>query len=168
MFATTRSEQRASEFSDIGLRPLVLDTTKSASMKQLHSMSIDTVVVAVGMDRSRYDSVYQVYANGLKNVLENLADDVGQLVYVSSTGVYGDFDGAWVDENSPTEPQRDGGKACLAAEQILQSSRFSDRATILRMAGLYGNDRVPTKVAVEREAVEQALGDWISEFDPYR
>lgn len=112
-------------------------------------MAFDTVVVAVGMDRSRYTSVHDVYVGGLKNVLQNLGNEVGQIIYISSTGVYGDFGGEWVSESSPTNPVRDGGKACLAAEQLLQESHFGDRATILRMAGLYGNDRVPTKGTIE-------------------
>lgn len=149
VFATTRSDHRASIFSDAGLQPIVLDTTKPATLEQLQTLKFDTVVVAVGMDRKRYDSVHDVYVGGLRNVLDNLNESIGQLIYVSSTGVYGDFAGAWIDENSPTEPQRDGGKACLEAEQLLQSSDFADRTTILRMAGLYGNERVPTKSAVE-------------------
>ena len=86
--------------------------------------------------------------DGLRNVLENLSGDTGHIIYISSTGVFGDFGGAWVDESSPTDPLREGGKACLAAEQLLQKSRFGNRATILRMAGLYGNERVPTKETV--------------------
>jgi len=146
---TTRSSDRAAAYLDSGLHPFVLDTTEPATVEQLQVHEFDTVVVAVGMDRKRYDSVHDVYVVGLENVLQNLNDKVGQLIYVSSTGVYGDFGGEWVDENSPTEPQRDGGKACLAAEKLLQKSRFADRSTILRMAGLYGNERVPTKSAVE-------------------
>ena len=145
---TTRSFDRAATFSDSGLHPFVLDTTELATVQQLRVHQFDTVVVAVGMDRQRYDSVHHVYVGGLKNVLQNLSDNVGQLIYVSSTGVYGDFGGDWVDESSPTEPQRDGGKACLAAEQLLQDSDFANRTTILRMAGLYGNERVPTKSAI--------------------
>ena len=146
---TTRNAARAAEFSDAGMHPLVLDVTETSTVEQLKPIEFDTVVVAVGMDRKRYDSVHNVYVGGLNNVLQNLNHKVGQLIYVSSTGVYGDFGGAWVDESSPTEPQRDGGKACLAAEQLLQDSPFANRATILRMAGLYGNERVPTRTAVE-------------------
>ena len=149
VFATTRSEDRAAAFSDSGLRPLVLDTTDQPTLSQLRELKLDTVVVAVGMDRSKYSSVHDVYVGGLRNVLENFGENVGQLIYVSSTGVYGDFGGDWVDESSPTNPLRDGGKACLAAEQLLQGSRLADRSTILRMAGLYGNDRVPTRKTVE-------------------
>lgn len=152
---TTRSPDRSAEFSEVGMHPLVLDITDASTVEQLQSQEFDTVVVAVGMDRKRYNSVHDVYVGGLKNVLQNLSNDIGQLIYVSSTGVYGDFAGEWVDEFSPTEPQREGGKACLAAEQLLIDSRFADRATILRMAGLYGNERVPTKSAVESKQWEK-------------
>ena len=148
VFATTRHTHRAEQFSAIGLNSIVLDTTEPDTVSQLADHTFDTVVVAVGMDRTRYDSVHQVYVEGLRNVLENLHENTGQVIYISSTGVFGDFDGAWVDESSPTDPLRDGGKACLAAEQLLQASRFADRATILRMAGLYGDERVPTKETV--------------------
>ena len=149
VFATTRSTSRATEFSGLGISPLVLDITEAATVEQLKPLEFDTVVVAVGMDRKRYDDVHHVYVDGLANVLQNLNENVGQLIYISSTGVYGDFGGEWVDESSATEPQRDGGKACLAAEQLLQASPFADRTTILRMAGLYGNERVPTRAAIE-------------------
>ena len=122
VFVSTRSQQRATEFSDSGLLPLLLDITKPATLKALGEQSFDTIVVAVGMDRSQYESVHQVYVEGLRNVLDNLCSEVGQLIYVSSTGVFGDFDGDWVDESSATNPQREGGRACLAAEQLLQES----------------------------------------------
>lgn len=149
VFATTRSEARASEFLEMQLHPIVLDTMDASTVEQLQNLHFDTVIIAVGMDRARYDDVYQVYVKGLENVLKNLCDSTAQVIYVSSTGVYGDFGGDWVDESSRTEPQRDGGKACLAAEQVLKESKFSDRGTVLRMAGLYGNERIPTKSTVE-------------------
>ena len=148
VFATTRNKDTADNFSAAGLQPIVLDTTEATSVTQLSQETFDTVVIAVGMDRSRYQSVHHVYVEGLRHVLKNLHENTGQVIYISSTGVYGDFAGDWVDETSPTDPAREGGKACLAAEQLLQTSRFADRATILRMAGLYGNQRVPTKATV--------------------
>lgn len=149
VFATTRSEPRSAEFEALGLVPIIADITQKDSLANLKQIDVDTVVMAVGMDRSRYESVHQVYVEGLKNVLQNLSSSIGQFIYVSSTGVYGDFEGQWVDENSPTDPQREGGKACLAAEQTLTESTFGDSATILRMAGLYGHSRVPTRTTVE-------------------
>ena len=82
MYATTRSPDTAAKFSESGLHPLVLDITDEPSVKQLKAMEFDTVVVAVGMDRKRYDSVHQVYVGGLENVLINLSDDTC-LLYTS-------------------------------------------------------------------------------------
>ena len=99
----------------------------------------------MGFDRGAGKSIKEVYVDGLKAVVQALPADIGRIIYVSSTGVYGQSSGEWVDEGSPCEPTRDGGKACLQAEAFLQSGRFGDRTIILRLAGIYGPDRVPRK-----------------------
>lgn len=146
VYAVTRSGERQQTLLEEGFSPLVADVTNPETLADLPS--VDTVLIAVGMDRSRYSDIRKVYVEGLQNVLDALADSVQHLIYVSSTGVYGDFDGEWVDERSPTDPQREGGKACLEAEQLLKDSRWGARSTILRFAGIYGPDRVPTKQQV--------------------
>ncbi len=76
-------------------------------------------------------------------VVAALPIDTKHLIYISSTGVYGQSDDEWVDENSPTHPTREGGQACLEAEQLLFQSRFANICTILRPSGIYGKGRVP-------------------------
>src|SRR5690606_16556836 len=67
-----------------------------------------------------------------------------RLIFISTTGVYGDAGGEVVDENTPCDPARPGGQALLAAEQILQSGpHWSTRGTILRLAGLHGPGLLP-------------------------
>ena len=58
-------------------------------------------------------------------MLAALPSDVGRFIYISTTGVYGDAGGEWVDEDTPPDPQRDGGRASLAAEQALAASPFA-------------------------------------------
>lgn len=158
VFATTRSPKHASKFEECGFTPIVADITQPNSLGRLAGLDVDTVVFAVGMDRTQYQSVHSVYVDGLQNVLDVLAlepqpgSKVPHFVYVSSTGVYGDFAGDWVDETSPTDPRREGGKACLAAEELLRQSAFWDRTTILRMAGLYGGERFPTLAKIKAKA----------------
>lgn len=150
VFATTRSESRAKQFSDQGIKPVIADITQpqtlAAALSDLPPMN--TIVFAVGMDRSRYDDIFDVYVEGLKRFIHFYPHEIEHLIYVSSTGVYGDFGGDWVNEDSPTDPAREGGKACLAAEALL--AQATDRWTVLRMAGLYGGDRVPTKSLIEK------------------
>ena len=68
---------------------------------------------------------------------------MGRVIYISSTGVYGQTDGTWVDESTECRPTRAGGQACLAAEQLLLQSAWAARTLILRLAGIYGPQRLP-------------------------
>ena len=146
VFAVTRSANRSETLATEGFSPLVADITRPETLADLPQ--VDTVLIAVGMDRSVYSDIRKVYVEGLKNVLDALPASVEHVIYVSSTGVYGNFDGAWIDEEARTDPKREGGKACLEAEQLLKESRWGSRSTILRFAGIYGPDRVPTRQQV--------------------
>lgn len=66
-------------------------------------------------------------------------------VYISTTGVYGDCKECWVNENSPTAPTQSRSVRRLSAERALLSwaSANGTRAVILRVAGIYGPDRLP-------------------------
>ena len=142
----TRSTGTAKRFCEMGICPIVADVTDTQSLAAIGKLTnIDTVLFAVGFDRSAGVPIHDVYVDGLQRVMEVLPREIERFVYISSTGVYGQTDGSWVDEDSPCEPTRDGGKACLNAEQLLQSSPFADRVIVLRLAGIYGPERVPRK-----------------------
>jgi nucleoside-diphosphate-sugar epimerase len=137
----TRSDKRAAAFQNDGYHAVIADVTKPDTLERLPT--IDTVLFAVGFDRSTGRSIEDVYAGGIANVLAALPSDIGRFIYISTTGVYGNGHGEWVDEDTPPDPQREGGKASLAAEQILAASPFASRSVVLRLAGIYGPGRVP-------------------------
>ena len=137
----TRSTRRAASLQDAGYQTLVADVTRLDTLQDLPPA--DTVLFAVGYDRTQTNSIHQVYAGGVQNVLASLTAGIKQFIYISSTGVYGPADGDWVDELTPPNPVRDGGRASLAAEQAAYSSRFGTNAIILRLAGIYGPGRIP-------------------------
>ena len=116
----------------------MLDPASLADLPEVAS-----VLFAVGYSRTSEASIHEVYVEGLRNVLDALPAATGPVVYISSTGVYAQKDGQWVDEDSECEPDREGGRACLAAEQCLVAHLRGAGATILRMAGLYGPGRLP-------------------------
>ncbi len=78
------------------------------------------------------------------------------ILFVSSTAVYGQADGSWVDEDSPTLEPPYNGRILLEAENVLRESGLP--WTILRFAGIYG--RAPERRV---EAVRQ--GRWTSTPD---
>lgn len=150
VFVTTRSTSRAADFEKEGFKPVIFDVTQQDDVEL---PAIDTLVFAVGFDRTTGHSIQEVYVEGLRRLLEQPAirQSVRQFIYVSSTGVYGQTDGGWVDENSECRPNRDGGKACLAAEQLLESDDvFGPKTMILRLAGIYGPDRLPQAALLKR------------------
>jgi nucleoside-diphosphate-sugar epimerase len=70
-----------------------------------------------------------------------------KFVLISTTGVYGDCDGAWIDESTPVQPKADRAYRRADAEQQVQ--QFCQRHTIpwviLRVAGIYGPGKIPLK-----------------------
>jgi nucleoside-diphosphate-sugar epimerase len=137
----TRSASRARHFQQQGLCPWVGDVTRPETLPRLPS--VDTLLWSVGFDRDTSQAIHDVYVDGLRHVLGTLPHEVGRLIYISSTGVYGQADGTWVNEATECRPQRAGGRACLAAEQLLLQSELADRTVILRLAGIYGPRRLP-------------------------
>ena len=157
VWAVTRGSGRISELLAAGVEPLLGDVTQPDTLPELPA--VDSVLFAIGMDRSKYSDIRMVYVDGLQHVLERLPAATGQLIYVSSTGVYGDSAGQWLDENSEARPNRAGGHACLEAESLIRNSQFANRATILRFAGIYGGDRIPFRHAIENRDWSQLSGN---------
>lgn len=141
VIVVTRSAERATEFGRQGYQSIVADVTQPESLDGLPAA--DTVLYAVGYDRNAVQSIEEVYSGGVRNVLAALPTDTGRFIYISTTGVYGDAAGEWVDEQTPPNPQRDGGRASLAAESALNGHTLSERGVILRLAGIYGPGRIP-------------------------
>lgn len=141
--AITRLAQRAEAWRSEGIEPIVADVTDPASLAALPSA--ETVLYAVGFDRSAGMTMSRVYVEGLRAVLDALPAEPERFIYISSTGVYGQTDGSWVNEQSPCLPDRENGRVCLAAEQALAQHPLGRRAVVLRMAGLYGPGRLPNQ-----------------------
>ncbi|HEY5764237.1 MAG TPA: SDR family oxidoreductase [Rhodocyclaceae bacterium] len=66
-----------------------------------------------------------------------------RLVYISTSGVYGDCGGARIDESKTPSPKTPRGRRRLAAERRVRSYAKSRRASILRVPGIYAADRLP-------------------------
>jgi nucleoside-diphosphate-sugar epimerase len=153
----TRSQERADEFVRQGYDAIVGDVTQRASLAGLPAA--ETVLFAVGYDRTANQTIEDVYTNGMNNVLATLPPETGRFIYISTTGVYGDAAGGWIDEETPTNPQREGGKASLAAEQALAEHPLSKNAIILRLAGIYGPGRIPFRSLLRAGAPIPAVSD---------
>ncbi|MCH2200881.1 MAG: NAD-dependent epimerase/dehydratase family protein [Fuerstiella sp.] len=144
----TRSKRKADELRAMGIETLVGDL----AAEQLPSLpAADTLLWSVGLDRSSAQSREAVWIDGLQFLLTQLPTSVRRFLYVSSTSVYGQAHGETVTESTVPQPVTESGRCCIRAEQMLQNA-FADAGnpeslTRLRMAGLYGPDRLLRRVS---------------------
>ncbi len=123
------------------IRPIAADVTVPESLRGLPS-GID-VVFYTAAAKKRTDEAYRAtYVEGVRHLLEALQQQrqrPRRIVVTSSTGVYAQRHGEWVDEASPTEPTDFVGMRLLEGERLLDDSPFD--TTVVRLAGIYGPGR---------------------------
>jgi nucleoside-diphosphate-sugar epimerase len=143
VFAVVHNPDHAEPLRRAGLRPIVADVTRPETLVGLPPCT--TVVFAVGYSPRSGGSRRELYVDGLRNVLDAVSPDTQRVIHISSTGVYGQTDGRWIDEDTPCRPRREGGQTFLAAERLLAEHRLGPGAVSLRLSGLYGPGRIPLK-----------------------
>lgn len=124
-----------------GVQPLAADLSDAATLRDLPP-GLDVVYYSAGAADSSAAAYRAAYVDGPGHLLAALQQQ-GQrprrVVFTSSTGVYAQCRGEWVDEDSPAEPLHAGGQHLLAGERLFLDSGFP--ATVLRLAGIYGPRR---------------------------
>lgn len=123
-----------------GVLRVAADLTSPASLDGLDE-AIDHVVYAASPS-ARTEAAYEAaYVRGLENLLQVLERraNLARVVLTSSTAVYAQDDGGFVDEDSQTAPTSFSGRALLRAEAMLRGRSFEGVA--LRLAGIYGPGR---------------------------
>ena len=99
---------------------------------------LDYLVYAASASQHDEAGYRQAYVEGLQNALgwlQQRGQRPKRLIFLSSTGVYAQNQGEWIDETSPTEPTGYTGQVMLEAERLALGSGIP--ATLVRMAGLY-------------------------------
>lgn len=102
----------------------------------------DALVFAASSGGRGAEAAREVYVRGLETVIGHFserADPPERLLYTSSTGVYGDHGGDWVDEDTEVEPATEKTRVLREAERVALDSPIP--GTVVRFAGLYGPDR---------------------------
>lgn len=95
----------------------------------------------------------------MARVLAALPERPGSVIYISTSGVYGDCAGAWVDETCEVAPVSGRAKRRVDAERRVRA--FDDRAVILRAPGIYGPNRLPLeRLRAGEPIVDDAEGGW--------
>ena len=120
-----------------GLLPLAADLLQADCPAQWPASAPDYLVYCATPASSEESAYRATYVDGLRHVLgwlEQRGQRPRRLLFVSSTGVYGQRDGEWVDENSPCQPASWSGRVLLEAEALALGCGLP--ASVVRLAGI--------------------------------
>jgi nucleoside-diphosphate-sugar epimerase len=118
------------------IRADLLDVDRLRALPQ----RIEVIFYTASADGSDDRAYRSAYVDGLRYLLAAVdGHPIRRFLYTSSTGVYAQTGGEWVDEESVTEPGHFSGRRLLEGEHLLFRSRFP--ATVVRLAGIYGPGR---------------------------
>ncbi|WP_225333599.1 SDR family oxidoreductase [Halomicrobium urmianum] len=138
-----RSDEGLAAVEGAGGDAVQADVTEPDSLSAVPDA--DALVFAASSGGRGAEAARGVYVDGLETVIDHFArreSPPDRLVYTSSTGVYGDHGGDWVDESTSLDPTT--AKTRVLAEAEATALTADDRGidgTVARFAGLYGPDR---------------------------
>lgn len=133
IIGTTRSTDKAAELADAGLEPLIFPGT---DMTQAIARATH-ILISAGPDAEGDPVLREV-----GDLIRDHAPRLEWVGYLSTTGVYGDHQGGWVNEETALTPSTKRGQWRVAAEQAWQD--IPDLPLhIFRLAGIYGPGRGP-------------------------
>ena len=133
--------RRHAENLPASIQPVACDLAKPGGGDSL-PQGLTHIVYAASSDSSSEAAYENAYLRGLQRVIQHAQQSctgLRRLAFVSSTAVYAQNDGSWVDEESATEPSHFTGQITLRAERLVESSSLPH--TVFRCSGIYGPGR---------------------------
>ncbi|MFN6979481.1 MAG: SDR family NAD(P)-dependent oxidoreductase, partial [Gemmobacter sp.] len=129
VIGTTRDPARAAAFRAAGVEPLVLPAELAPALARASHILASAAPGPAG------DPFLAGHGAAITAARPRWAG------YLSTTGVYGDHGGGWIDEDAPLAPGTERGRARVAAEAQWQATGLP--LHIFRLAGIYGPGRGP-------------------------
>jgi nucleoside-diphosphate-sugar epimerase len=149
VFVLVRKPERAALARTLGVIPVSGDLDDPFSLGRIAGLADIVCHFAPPPLRGTEDSrtrhlLSALYQN--RALHQNRAAMLPQrLIYISTTGVYGDCDGDWIDETRNVQPATDRAIRRVHAETLLRQwgVRTGAKISILRAPGIYASDRLP-------------------------
>lgn len=142
LLALTSSPQRLAELRALGITPIQGNLDQAASLQRLSGLAHRVLHLAPPPSEGRADGRSDPRSRALMRVLARRSAPL-HLVYGSTTGVYGDRQGAWVSEVSGVQPQTPRAWRRVDAEAQVHAwgRAMGMRTNALRIPGIYAPDR---------------------------
>ncbi|WP_255537370.1 SDR family oxidoreductase [Polynucleobacter sp. JS-Fieb-80-E5] len=141
VFALTSQQNRFQELRAVGAIPILGNLDHPESLWRLSGLAQTVIHLAPPQNGGNRDC----RTRNLLRILAQGSNAVRRLIYISTTGVYGDHGGGKVSEATPVNPQSERAQRRVDAERILRlwAPAHGVALTILRVPGIYAADRLP-------------------------
>jgi nucleoside-diphosphate-sugar epimerase len=145
VFALVRDPAKRAGLRALGVTPLLGNLDDRASLARVAGLADAVLHLAPPPNTGMHDT-------RTRNLLSVLSQGQGRrrslpkrLVYISTSGVYGDCGGAWVSETRPLKSTSSRSQRRVDAERLIRNwaKRNRVQASILRVPGIYTADRLP-------------------------
>ena len=132
--ALTSTPQRVPTLRAAGVIPLVGDLDRRDSLDRLAPFAVRTLHLAPPQAEGLHD-------RRTRHLRAALGAQPRRFVYVSTTGVYGDARGAWLDETARPAARTPRARRRVDGERVVRGAPW--RGSVLRVPGIYAHDRLP-------------------------
>jgi nucleoside-diphosphate-sugar epimerase len=141
VFALTSSQNRFQELREVGATPILGNLDHPETLWRLSGLAQTVIHLAPPQNQGNRDC----RTRNLLRILAQGSHVVRRLIYISTTGVYGDHRGAKVSESTPVNPLSERAQRRVDAERALRlwGPAHGVAVTILRVPGIYAADRLP-------------------------
>lgn len=163
---TTTSKQKQQSLQKEGIPSIVFDSNTCSSSIEQHLLQADKIVIAIAPKKGfSYQQTYLQTAQSICSFFEK-ENCCKQIVYLSSTSVYGEQNGNWVVETTPCIPGTENAQILIDTEQLY----LKYPSTILRLAGIYGpkrshQDRIARLAGREMAGTGKEFCNWVHQQD---
>ncbi|KQT43658.1 MULTISPECIES: NAD-dependent epimerase/dehydratase family protein [unclassified Methylophilus] len=151
-----------------GAQVLHLDVVKGDALAPIAELQPEILLYCLAPVEGQ--TYQQTYVQGLKNVLAHVSKSaLRHVFFISSTGIYGEHQGEFVDDSTAVVPADADGQVMLDAERLLYELPCAHSA--LRVSGIYGPQRLYLLRAVQDQARWPKVAHWtnrIHELDVAR
>lgn len=148
----TTSTTKLTYLKEQGIHPFLISITEQQINGPIDDFLKHAEVLVINIPPRLKGTIIESYIDKMKLVLEAiLRSDIKNVLFVSSTSVYGDLSGTVTEATIP-RPNTESGRQLLATEQLFLDA-LDINTTIVRFAGLIGLDRHPVHFLAKKQSL---------------
>ena len=150
---STTSTEKVSILKSAGIEPFIVQLEEEKISESVADFLANSQILIVNIPPKLRGNSTENFVSKIENLLPFIEKSrIEKVLFVSSTSVYGD-DNDLVTEDTPLNPDTEGGRQLVIVESLLQKNTLFE-TTILRFGGLIGEDRNPVRFLSGRENIE--------------